>query len=400
MEAKSLATTYFSHTTREALQQNLINDDSPLALFVDLSVFENAITALHTAFPSNFLHTFAVKSHPTLNLLKFVNANELGFETASMGELVLAIKAGARRDAIVFDSPVKTRKELSFALDHGVHVNLDNLQELERVKSLLAERKIQKEGVQYIGMRINPQTGAGSIAMTSTAVATSKFGVPLRDQWNELLNGYAKYDWLNALHVHVGSQGIDIDMAIKGIRAVVDLAIEINIKAGRQQITCIDIGGGLSVNFSSDEITPTFIDYATALKRGVPELFTGNFKVITEFGRSLVSKTGWFASRVEYTKMAGGRHIAAQHAGADLCVRTVYAPDTWPVRVTVLNNRGIEKEKQENMLLWDVSGPCCFSGDIIAHQRALPDIVPGDWLIVHDVGGYYHGSFSRYNCRQ
>jgi diaminopimelate decarboxylase len=43
--------------------------------------------------------------------------------------------------------------------------------------------------------------------------------------------------------------------------------------------------------------------------------------VITEFGRSIVAKSGWVASKVEYTKMSGNKHIGIIHVGADLFVR-------------------------------------------------------------------------------
>lgn len=57
-------------------------------------------------------------------------------------------------------------------------------------------------------------------------------------------------------------------------------------------------------------------------------------------------------------------------------------------------------DNEQDLVEQDIAGPCCIQGDIIAHQRLLPLIHPGDMLIIHDVGGYYHSSYSRYNCRQ
>jgi diaminopimelate decarboxylase len=62
---------------------------------------------------------------------------------------------------------------------------------------------------------------------------------------------------------------------VKGIRQVVDLAEEINASSARQRISVIDIGGGLPVHFESEDITPTFADYADALRSNVPLKRTG-----------------------------------------------------------------------------------------------------------------------------
>ncbi len=73
--------------------------------------------------------------------------------------------------------------------------------------------------------------------------------------------------------------------------------------------------------------------YSEALRKTVPELFTGEYRVLTEFGRRTNAKPGFFVSTVEYTKNAGGRNIGIIHAGADLCLRTVYMPTKWAIRV-------------------------------------------------------------------
>jgi diaminopimelate decarboxylase len=54
------------------------------------------------------------------------------------------------------------------------------------------------------------------------------------------------------------------------VRAVVRLAQRANAAVGRRQITEIDIGGGLPVNFESDDIRPTFAEYASVLRAAVP----------------------------------------------------------------------------------------------------------------------------------
>ena len=89
-------------------------------------------------------------------------------------------------------------------------------------------------------------------------------------------------------------------------------------------------------------------------------------------------------------------------AGADIAIRTVYHPDKWPLRVTLLTEPGALREDVAGEAIFetDIAGPCCFAGDIIAHKRPLPRLAGGQYILVHDVGGYYHSSYSRYNLRQ
>jgi len=96
------------------------------------------------------------------------------------------------------------------------------------------------------------------------------------------------------VHVHTGSQGLSLRVMVEAIKKVAAFAREVG-----RQVTVFDIGGGLSVNFSSDEINPTFAQYSAALQAEVPMLFDGSCSVITEFGRTIVAKAGILLSTVE-----------------------------------------------------------------------------------------------------
>ncbi|MCZ9344246.1 diaminopimelate decarboxylase, partial [Streptomyces sp. TRM76130] len=99
-------------------------------------------------------------------------------------------------------------------------------------------------------------------------------------------------------------------------------------------------GGGLPVNFASEATTPSHGQYARVLREAVPGLFGGRYGLVTEFGRSLLARHGTVVARVEYTKGAGGRPVAVTHAGVQVATRTVYAPDTWPLRIAAYDGAG------------------------------------------------------------
>ncbi|MFF4245627.1 diaminopimelate decarboxylase [Streptomyces sp. NPDC001822] len=379
---------------RRALATGLVGEGQPVAGFLDTDGIRASVASLQEAYAHapDVLHTFAVKAASLIPVLRLLARLGMGCEAAGPGELRLALEAGVPPSRIVLDSPAKTRQEISEALTLGVALNADNLDELRRVDAL---RPAHSASV--IGLRVNPQVGGGSIGAMSTATATSKFGVALRDPGarDRVVAAFAERPWLTRLHAHVGSQGCPLELIAEGVAETYRLAEEINATLGARQITSLDIGGGLPVNFDDDATRPTFADHARALGEAAPGLFDGRYALVTEFGRSLLAKNGFIAARVEYTKEAGGRRIAVTHAGAQTATRTVLMPEAWPLRVGAFDAHGDPRTGPP--LPQDIAGPCCFAGDVVAHGRELPELVEGDHVVLHDTGAYYFSTPWAYN---
>jgi diaminopimelate decarboxylase len=387
------------HALRAAVDRGLVGEHEPVVGLLDVTGIERSTAELRAAFATPGVavtHTFAVKAASLVPVLALLGELGLGAEVASPGELALARAAGIPADRIVLDSPAKTAAELREALALGIAVNADNPQELARIDALRAAAPAGSPAAP-VGLRVNPQIGAGSIGAMSTATATSKFGVALRDpgalEW--VLDAYAERPWMNRLHTHTGSQGVPLELMAAGVREAYELAERINAAAGRQQVEVLDIGGGLPVNFGSDADEPGFAAYADLLRAEVPGLFDGRYGLVTEFGRSLLAKNGTVLARVEYAKSAGGRAIAVTHAGAQVATRTVFVPEAWPIRVLALDPKG--REKSGDPVVQDVAGPCCFAGDLVARGRELPRLAAGDHVALLDTGAYYFSTHFAYN---
>ncbi|MEH0419248.1 diaminopimelate decarboxylase [Streptomyces sp. B21-083] len=384
---------------RAAVEQGLLHTHAPIVGLLDVTGIRESVAELRAAFDAVLapgtpvLHAFAVKATPLVPVLRLLREEGIGAEVASPGELALARAAGVPPHRTVLDSPAKTPAELREALALGIAVNADNPQELHRLDALMGSATSRSP----IGIRVNPQIGGGSIGSTSTATATSKFGVALQDEgareW--IVGAYAERPWLTRLHAHTGSQGIPLSLMVRGVAETYALAEEINRRVGRRQIDTIDIGGGLPVNFASDATSPTFAQYARLLGDAVPGLFAGRYGLVTEFGRSLLAKHGTVVARVEYAKSAGGRPVAVTHAGVQVATRTVYAPGSWPLRIAAYDGRGRPKSGAD--VVQDVAGPACFSGDLLAEGRALPLLEQGDYAAALDTGAYYFAHHYGYN---
>lgn len=378
---------------RNAVNRGILSDENPIVVFYDLAAFDAECRALVSAFPASSLHGFAIKACPLVKMIHVAHAAGLGGEAASIGEVALAKAAGIPAGEIIFDSPAKSDAHLRSALRDGVHLNADNIEEVERIDRMITAG-LAAPGT-TAGLRVNPQTGSGTIAMTSTAGKANKFGVPLRESREELLAVFEMYTFLSCVHVHVGSQGCKIEQLVAGVKAAVELAEEVNTRApGR--VTSIDIGGGLSVNYEGDEPVTDFGKYAAALREEVPGLFS--FRIITEFGRRLVAGAGWIAARVQTVKRAGGTNYVVCHAGADVLMRPAYAPDKWSHRFEVRGPRGARKEGEATGK-FDVAGPLCFSGDIVGRDREFVSPCVNDIIVVRDAGAYTVGMYSRHTSQ-
>ncbi|MFI1167143.1 diaminopimelate decarboxylase [Streptomyces sp. NPDC020801] len=384
---------------RAAVEQGLLGPETPIVGLLDVMGIRESAAALRAGFDAvvapgtPVLHAFAVKATPLVPVLRLLHQEGIGAEVASPGELALARAAGVPPARTVLDSPAKTPAELREALALGIAINADNPQELDRIDALVGRARPRSP----LGIRVNPQVGAGAIEALSTATATSKFGVALGDEgareW--VVRAYLDRPWLTRLHAHSGSQGVPLSLMAQGVARTYALAEEINARAGRRQVDTLDIGGGLPVNFASEATTPTYAQYARLLREVVPGLFDGRYGLVTEFGRSLLAKQGTVVARVEYTKSAGGRPVAVTHAGVQVATRTVYAPGAWPLRLAAYDAKGRPKAGPE--VVQDVAGPACFAGDLLAEARALPLLEPGDHAAALDTGAYYFAHHYAYN---
>ena len=396
---KKITNEKMSRVFCDAVIKNMIDKEDTSLVFYDMSFLKERVNELFQLFPDSTLNAIAVKANPLVNVLKFLKSLNTGAEAASLSELYLAENVGYPPDKIVFDSPAKTIHELEYAMKLGVHINIDSLDELKRIAELRKEFQTKSS----FGLRINPQVGTGAILSTSVAGDYSKFGVPIKEKKEELIQCFLEYDWLKGVHLHIGSQGCPVKLLVDGVKVVYDFVIGTNELLKKineeRQINIFDIGGGLPVSYKSDEKTVTMLEYREMLGKHCKKLFSGKYKLITEFGRFVHANAGWVASRVEYIKECGGIKTIMIHTGADLFLRECYQPEYWHHDISVLDSKGNSKKGKDD-IPYVIAGPLCFAGDILSREIYLPKVEEGDYILIHDAGAYTLSMWSRYNSRQ
>lgn len=389
-----------------------MGNGTDIVFAMDLDAVEANAKALLAAFPAHSLHAFAIKANPAKGLVALLAGLGLGIEAASWGEVLQALACGVAPAKIVYDSPAKSRPEVVQALELGISFNIDNLEELALVAGLVDARGQQGQAPSSsrIGIRVNTQHGTGSIAATSTATSTSKFGVALGRDRAAVLHAFETHPWLCGLHAHGGSYGCGLELLVEGARVLMGLLDDIQkTRTSRKmpKLSFVDIGGGVPVDFVSATYTGLFQEYAALLKARVPQLFADpELLIVTEMGISLTGPFGWTAARVKYVKGTGldtssGHNIAVTDYGADCDPRNVYMPGVYHRRLSVYDDAGHFRPTCDNALeAQDIAGPLCFSGDMLTKQRQLPRITAGDIIMVHNTGANTLSMYLRHTSRQ
>jgi diaminopimelate decarboxylase len=113
--------------------------------------------------------------------------------------------------------------------------------------------------------------------------------------------------------------------------------------------------------------------------------------VMVEPGRSIVGEAGVLLTRVLYRKRSATKEfIVVDAAMNDLIRPSLYQShhEIIPLR------RGLP-----GSMVADVVGPICESGDFLARNREMANVLPGDLLAVSTAGAYGFVLSSNYNSR-
>lgn len=396
--ARSAATSLVAARTTLTGDAALDDDDTAL-IGTDLDVLDAQLRSLGAAFPDSVRHAVAIKTMPHLEMLGHLIARGVGLEAASLEEVRLALDAGAAPDDVIFDSPVKTRPEIAWCQANlpGALLNANSIDELRRYPDSPAFQ---------VGLRINPELDTGAPSRFDVSDRRSKFGVPIHADRSALIDACIEAG-VTALHMHIGSQVPDCDAHVEAVGRLLEVAAEIDGERSRRsdarRITTIDIGGGIR---SESEGSELMSHYGQRLQTERPELF--DFDVRTEFGQWIHANAGWAASRVESVEERAVP-MAFLHLGADYFMRDVYSDPsdaqnggTMPYAVAVLRADGrisVAGDENETTRHYDLVGPLCFAGDVLARDLLLPELAEGDWIVFAGTGANTLGLWSRHCSR-
>lgn len=361
------------------------------AYVYSLGTVRDHVDRLRAAFADlDPLICYAVKANSNLALLAALRDRGCGFDIVSGGELDRLRRLGVEGERIVFSGVGKTRAEMEAALAHGVRLfNVESREELDVLAFTAASLGRRAD----VALRLNPDVDPRTHAYIATGLKESKFGVDLVE--GEALARRVLADprlRLAGLQCHIGSQITDVTPYGAALGRVADLARRLRPDA--PDLASIDMGGGFGILYKDAKV-PAFTDYAAVVRPQVADL---GLKLLMEPGRVIVGNAGVLLTRVLYRKQAGARRFVIVDAGMnDLLRPSLYGGwhRIWPVVGQAPPALGVTPD----LPLVDVVGPVCESGDFLAKDRPLPEVLPGALLAVMGVGAYGFTMASNYNAR-
>ena len=325
---------------------------------------------------------YAVKANSNLHILRLLSELGSGFDVVSGNELRRCLLAGADKNKIVFSGVAKSSEELKYAIESDIlSINIESLGEFKRILEI--SKQLNK--TVNCALRINPDITIGSHKYIETGSKTSKFGlddesvtkISEQAKGNELVN-------ITTVACHIGSQISDEDLILKSLDCINEIADK--LLDDDHKIEFLDIGGGLGIQYKDEDKG----DPKLLLEKVKDRLKGKNFKIILEPGRSIIGTAGILVTKVEYIKKAGDKKFAIIDAGMNDLIRpSLY--QAWH-RVKEVERREIEVE------VYDLAGPVCETGDILAKERELK-ILADDYVAIMDVGAYGSVMTSNYNSR-
>jgi diaminopimelate decarboxylase len=328
---------------------------------------------------------YAMKANSNQAVVATLAKLGAGADVVSGGELKRALLAGVPPDRIMFSGVGKDASELAAAVDAGILcVNVESEAELEHLSTIAAGKGRSVN----VSVRVNPDVDPKTHAKIATGKAENKFGVPI----SRARDVYALAAKMPGLHVsgvdmHIGSQITELSPFDDAFALLSDFVRA--LRADGHAIEHVDLGGGLGIPYREDNDPPPLPDaYAAVVKRATRDL---DCMLIFEPGRLIVGNAGILLTRVLYVKRGEAKTFVIVDAAMNDLIRPTLYEAHHDIRPVV--------ERPASLIMADVVGPVCESGDFFALDREMAEPQPGDLLAIMTAGAYGAVQAGTYNTR-
>lgn len=322
---------------------------------------------------------YAVKALSNINILKFFKKLDSGLDTVSIQEVQLGLAAGFDPKKIIYTPNGVSLEEIEEVAAKGVQINIDNLSILELFG--------QKHPSIPVCVRINPHIMAGGNSKISVGHIDSKFGISIH-QVPHILRVVENTGMnINGIHMHTGSDILDIDTFVRATEILFDVAKQF------ENIDFIDFGSGFKVPYKEGDISTDIEQLGVQLSERFNQFCEQYGKDITlmfEPGKFLVSESGYFLTKVNVVKQTTSTVFAGVDSGFNHLVRPMMYGSYHHI-TNISNPEGRAR-------YYSVVGYICET-DTFGSNRRISEISEGDILCFNNAGAYCFSMASNYNSR-
>lgn len=296
-------------------------------------------------------------------------------EVVSEMELDLALRI-AKRKKIIFNGPHKNKDSIIKAIENGVIIHIDNIDELVVINDFLKHRKDLRCNV---GIRIN---------LSIDQKKPSRFGINPSEIEN-ILKSIDSNDRINleGIHCHLPNRELNsFKFRCKEILKSYD-------KFFKNKINYIDIGGGFPSKLQkplSEKLNIEDINISEYAKK-IGVIFNDYFKknphdklpkLILEPGTAIVANTLSFYSKIISEKKIGNKIILTSTGS----MYNFKGPNNTNLNFPFEEIIDLRTSNRKSRLC-DVSGYTCIENDYLLKDVNLK-LRKGDFLRIEDIGSY------------
>jgi len=324
---------------------------------------------------------YAVKANDNPHLLERIAGYGFGFDTVSSEEMHLAMRFQPDRNRIFYTENNMTDEEMEAAYRAGVVLNIGSYSRLERY--------CMDHPDSSVCIRINPEIGDGHHEKVITGNKESKFGIGLDKLESVRALCTLHKVRIVGLHIHIGS-GIQVPSnMVSAIQKLLQIAEPF------ESIDFLNFGGGFPIPYKHEEVEFDFKEMAALVEPLLLKEWNRRKQAIRfyfEPGRYLVASSGVLLTKVNAIKQQG----EVTYLGCDTGFNHLIRPALYGAWHELIN---VDRFDQPTNRCYSLAGNICESGDILAHNRLLPETQVGDLLAIADAGAYGIVMASMYNRR-
>ena len=337
----------------------------------DLDAFEAHIKDMKSLLSSDIKVWYACKANPLSEILRILNAQNIGVDVASIGELQQTRNAGIRGKNLIATGPAKSRAYLAHLLQAEVScIVIESINQLKDLNDLCTKLGKRQDVLLRVQMEWN-ETDSSVLGGTEV----TPFGLGIEDWKSTDLSSYKQ---LNVVGLHSFQWGNVIDIQKLKTRweytilRCKELAHEMKI-----DLKVMDLGGGLGISYQ-DESEISFKEVSRLLQ-DLKSKFELN-QIWLELGRFSIGKFGSYFTKIVDQKSVRGKNIIVTEGGINHMARPALTNESFPCSALLSSEL-----KTKNFA---VHGPLCTALDKLGEYQLPENLKVGDWLEFKRTGAY------------